>query len=677
MNTALEAKILLWSGAGIKNRRQARSDKVIMQACRAIRGMTINGGSMKKNLISRIIYGALIFTCTVLFSAQASAAEGSVAAQRTATIEKAKSDLVTIREKLNNKMVAQQKAGDKAGARNTQLRILAANNLNNMLNAESGTGGDIYKVNLIEQYSVILNIQDFSGISWREVMNYRLPSPSEMYDSTHISSARVRTGTEQPDGQALEAFEGRALTYASHNTYETMFNGYVRGMGNVAIALNDTFADINPGTAFLEAGLGMKVSGEDIGREMGAGERAFSAGKGVVEVVVDVNVERLMKDTAKSLGTKVGEGKAPKSGGRKSGAADAGEGPSLKGVADDADNTATRANPAVPEGSDKVIGRVDLAGEGTDDITPLLDLENFNIDLRTGEVTRGASFSPKDQAAIEEGFGTGSSSGGTAATAAVPAPGGGTGTEQLIGVVNLSDVNNTMDLVGLTALDNFNIDLRTGEITVMDVGGGRLSPAQQTRIADDFKPQGPIGRDTKIDIEFQGRETEIDIQDSTTIVERNMWGGTYRERPKPPKDEKSRKPLMPKSPWDIFDLMEPGRFPEGTMPEPTAALDVVIYDPFGMPVNATWDLFLPGFENGAAPEIMKKEEEEPQPQGAGIPGEEDDDDPCWGADCIEFGPRNTGPRDVGREAGFSAPGESVQQEKVHPDHHDGHHDFPH
>src|SRR3989338_2255438 len=128
-----------------------------------------------------------VFFLILNFSSQSfSADKPSISQQRTEIIEKAKSDLVGIKGKLNQKMTEQLQAGDKAGARNTQLRVQAANNLSNMLDAKSEAGGDILKVELIKNYAPILNTQDFSGLSVREVRNYRM-NYHEVYDGQSIT----------------------------------------------------------------------------------------------------------------------------------------------------------------------------------------------------------------------------------------------------------------------------------------------------------------------------------------------------------------------------------------------------------------------------------------------------------------------------------------------------------
>src|SRR5690606_2545723 len=98
-------------------------------------------------------------------------AEPSIAQQRQDVIQRAQNDLIDIQTKLNEKVQEQAKAGDKAGARNTQHRLQAAKDLSAMLRADSQAGGDIFKVRLIESYAGILNA-DFSSMGVREAMNY-------------------------------------------------------------------------------------------------------------------------------------------------------------------------------------------------------------------------------------------------------------------------------------------------------------------------------------------------------------------------------------------------------------------------------------------------------------------------------------------------------------------------
>ncbi|HCM42642.1 MAG TPA: hypothetical protein DIS66_04960, partial [Candidatus Omnitrophica bacterium] len=524
--------------------------------------------------------------------------EPSVAEQRQQVIQKARQDLDTIRTQLTQRMNEQVKLGDKEGARNTQVRILAATDLANMLDAAPQTGGDIFKVRLIESYNGILNVTDFSESSFREIMNsYNRIGPDQLYDATEIVNERVDTKSDKKDLMALRALQDRAIYFAAQSTYEDMHSGFQRGMAGVALAINDTFADLNPATSLLEAAIGTKVSGEDIGKDMTAGERAGSLFKFVIEMVVDVGTEKLMKDTMKGLKTRVGD--EPGAGDSKApakGAADKGSAPdsAVKSA------EAGRVNP-----NERVIGQVNLDDvSNIDDMTPLTGLDNFNIDLRTGQVTTSPTgrIGAADQTQIEAGLKPQGPLGGdqkidlqgTSATAVIKPPMG--NGEQVIGYVDLENVNDVFDAVGFTHLDNFNIDLRTGQVTTSGAPGGRIDAAGQAQITEGFKPQGPLGGDQKIDLDFQHRTTEIDIQGQTTVRQEAVWGGSFNSGfndPKPvsgtigPRDE--LKPL-----WDLFDLPHEE---SKQLPAPKQIHPIIVYieDPNGGPrVGILIDVFNEG-----------------------------------------------------------------------------------
>jgi len=524
-------------------------------------------------------------------------AEPSITEQRQQVIQKAQTDLVVIRQKLDKKLQEQVAAGDKAGARNTQLRILAATNLDHMLAADSQAGGDIFKIHLIEGYNGIINIPDFSELSFREIMNYRMSHPDELYDTAHITGARADTRSEKKDMMALRALEDRAIYYASQATYEDMHAGFRRGMASVALALNDTFADINPATSLLEAGLGVKVSGTEIGQQMTGGERAWSLGKFVLEAAVDVGTEHITRDAVKGIGTRVG---TPR------GSADTPKRGDLQVETDapDAPHAGSKASDLGSSG-EHVIGRVNLEDvNNLDDITPLTGLDNFNIDLRTGQVTTtntpGGRIGAADQAVIEAGFKPQGPLGGdqkidlnqgTSATAIVkpPVQGG----DKVIGYVDLENVNDVFDMAGLTHLENFNVDLRTGAVTTSPVQGGRIGAADQAKIEAGFKPQGPLGGDQKIDLGFQNATTVIDAQGMTTVREDAVWGGTHnsnfadpRAAPGTHKPADELKPI-----WDLFDL-PPEKSKQLPSPELPFPLLIFVDNPQGGPRMAVWiDIF--------------------------------------------------------------------------------------
>lgn len=535
----------------------------------------------------------------------------SVSQQRTEIIEKAKSDLVGIKEKLDKKRQEQVQAGDKKGAHQTQLRIIAANNLSNMLEAKSEAGGDIFKVELIQNYGPILNTQDFSVLSVREVMNYRMASPDEIYDGSSISSARAAiNNSPNRDTRVLQAMEGRALHYASHQTYVVMHSGFVRGMANVSLAFNDMFADLNPATPFLEAGLGVKVSGEEIGRELSAGERAQAVGQGILETVVDYKVDQVVKGAVKGIGTQVGPG-------RTSGGSSKATPPkaSLEGTAD---NLETQVTPSRPAGPGRVIGQADLNDvNNLDDIMPFTGLDNFNVDLRTGQITTGKTpggrISPEGQAVIEQGLKPASPLGGdqkfdlqgqgTSATAVVPAPiSPPVGREKVIGYVDLENVNDVMDMAGFTALENFNIDLRTGQVTSGGASGGRISPAGQQVIEQGLKPKGSLGGNSKDGLGIQNQTTQIDAQGQTTVMDGQVWGDVNKNLKMPKPDKQKRKPKEGLKPlWDLFDLKpEKGTEVPPAPPVGPVGLEILIFGPDGKAIPLDLNIFLDGFESGQA-----------------------------------------------------------------------------
>ena len=113
-----------------------------------------------------------------------------------------------------------------------------------------------------------------------------------------------------------------------------------------------------------------------------------------------------------------------------------------------------------------------------------------------------------------------------------------------------------MDMAGLTGLENFNIDLRTGRVTAGDTPGGRISPDGQAAIEQGLKPQGPLGGDQRIDVGgIQNQTTQIDAQGQTTVMDGQVWGDVNpnmggAKTPKPGrKPKEGLKPL-----WDLFDL---------------------------------------------------------------------------------------------------------------------------
>ena len=463
-----------------------------------------NRGEKMKFLLLKKTRIFFVIAVSIFLLPAVAKAEKSLTEQRQQAISKAQNDLVVIREKLGKKLDEQVKTGDKTGARNTQLRIQAAMNLDNMLRAESGTGGDIFKLHLIAGYSGILNVEDFSNLSFREISNYNMSLASEIYDGTHITDARVRIETEKPDLLALQALQDKAIYFASKDTYTQMHDAMQKSLGEVAIAINDTFVDLNPASSLLQAALGVGLSGDKLGQELSTGDRAYSFGKFFVEVAFDIGTDKLMSDTMKGLGTRVGSPRPTKDMPT----------PGSRGRLD-VDVDAPRAK--APSSDETIIGHVDLQNAShVDDMTPFTGLDNFNIDLRSGQVTTrshgGGRIGAVDQTKIEAGFNPKSQSPDNQATAVFsPVPG-----EQIIGHVDLDEVNNVFDIVGLTKLENFNIDLRTGTVTTSSKPGGRLSVKEQGKIEADINTPRNHPSNTAERADFHHAETELDIHNMTT-----------------------------------------------------------------------------------------------------------------------------------------------------------------
>jgi len=293
-------------------------------------------------------------------------------------------------------------------------------------------------------------------------------------------------------------------------------------------------------------------------------ERLESLQDFFIELALDVATDKVLGDAVKGIGTRVGTDPGSTSAPRKG---------KLQ-----VDTNAQAPDAAVPGSAgkkttasgDEIIGRVDLSDvDNVDDMIPFTDLDNFSIDLRTGQVTTskspGGRISPADQSRIDNDLNPQRSpdSGqtvdvnqGTAATAFVKPPSPNKAGEQVIGRVDLEEVNEVFDMVGLTHLDNFNIDLRTGQVTT-NSAGGRIGPADQAIIETGLKPQGPLGGDQKIDLDFHNAPTEIDIQGMTTVNLNSVYGGTYNKKFADPQAapglNKPRDEIKPI--WDILDLI--------------------------------------------------------------------------------------------------------------------------
>lgn len=314
--------------------------------------------------------------------------------------------------------------------------------------------------------------------------------------------------------------------------------GFLRGAAGVTMGVNDLFAAANPGTNVLEATLGVAVSGPNVGQDLTVKERVLAGALGTLEIIPLIdgvgNVARTNRDVNVMHGSSRGESRPV--GTRTRGAA-SGEPPAPRSARQPAaPGPEVRRPPSQARSGERVIGQADLENVNeVGDLNPFLELDNFNVDLRTGQVTTssrpGGRIDAAGERVIEEALGIqrgpndtivsqrnpaiGSQAGaasGEQATQVLPPrdPRSGSG-EQVIGRVDLENVNDVDDLIPVLQLDNFNVDLRTGQVTTSPVSGGRIDAAAQRAIEDGLTAQ-PGPADTRIRLGDQTPEAPAGVQ---------------------------------------------------------------------------------------------------------------------------------------------------------------------
>ena len=363
-------------------------------------------------------------------------------------------------------------------------------------------------------------------------------------------------GTSQ-DIRALEALEDRALVFAQQNAHFAHEAEIERSMRALPKQMNDVFASVNPATGLIEATVGVRARGDDVGRELTPGERARAAVEGTVAAAT-VAATGSLNGAARDMKVRVG-GRRPLATTR----------PKPNEVFDP---TAKAKRP--PEG-EVVIGKTDMSTiEGTD-ILPQVGDGNFNVDLRTGVITRpkGAGrISAADQRRLAATLDENPSPGINGSTAvAVPNEGAAastglnlnTGTttigrppartsgpaaaprtaprttsrstsggnrvfdptrggprkassierrpvrEKVIGRANLKRVDEGAEILdAVKGRDNFNVDLKTGRITTQPKGEGRLRAKDRRRVGNTMKEMAR--RDARVKKAREARRAAAD-----------------------------------------------------------------------------------------------------------------------------------------------------------------------
>lgn len=178
--------------------------------------------------------------------------------------------------------------------RNAEVRIGLVNNLNRITSVESGN--QVAKLEAARNYHHLLNQEGYNDDP-REIYMNR----PNMRDTLEIND--LRGAIASSGDPVIDAYEQAALDSASAAAHAKVSEGLIRGMGHVTMGLNDFFTSLNPADPFLQAGLGVKTSGSDIGRELSTGERLWQLGTGAIELGIDIGGGLLLQEATRMPGS--------------------------------------------------------------------------------------------------------------------------------------------------------------------------------------------------------------------------------------------------------------------------------------------------------------------------------------------------------------------------------------
>lgn len=177
---------------------------------------------------------------------------------------------------------------------NARIGVGLANNLNRVTEVESGN--QIAKLEAARNYHRLLQQQGYNDDP-REIYMNR----PNMRDSLEIND--LRGAVRSSGNPVVDAYEQAALDTAAATAHQKVSEGLLRGVGHVTMGLNDFFTSLNPADPFLQAGLGVKTSGTDIGRELSVGERLWQLGTGAIELGVDIGGGLLLQEATRMPGS--------------------------------------------------------------------------------------------------------------------------------------------------------------------------------------------------------------------------------------------------------------------------------------------------------------------------------------------------------------------------------------
>lgn len=366
--------------------------------------------------------------------------------------------------------------GELGAARHFELKMRAADNLVKMLSVDADWKGKLVQVGLAEEYATVFDVDDFSTLSPRTIRG-RTPSANRLRLTVPaITKDRLVTRGNRTDVQALEALEDRALVFAEQRAYSDQQEGIERAMKALPKRMNDVFAAVNPATGLLEAATGKRVRGDDVGRDLTAGERVLAG----IEGTVASGGVALLPGAVGAAKEKVGPGTAVRSVPRASGAKGSSGGKGSTGGKRPAGGSgssgggAGRSNRGGDGGAGGGRGG-SAAGAGAEG--PNGPGRNRVFDPTKGLDGGGKGARPRRQPRSVDG-------------------------EERIGKADLTDTDPLDIEVATQGLDNFNVDLKTGVITKQPKGGGRISKQDEGRLQATFE-KAWAERDAKLNAAYR------------------------------------------------------------------------------------------------------------------------------------------------------------------------------
>lgn len=168
-------------------------------------------------------------------------------------------------------------------------------NLNSILDVEDANR--VAQLNVAKGYVDLISRNSYDGDP-RTIVGDANRQHDDQYDISDLRRARRKSGNA-----VVEALEQRALIWAGVATHKEAMDGVLSGVEGIARALNDTLCAFNPMDPFVQAALGVKTSGPDIGRELNGLERVGEFAKGTLDLATGRMIGHGLKRLQEGTGT--------------------------------------------------------------------------------------------------------------------------------------------------------------------------------------------------------------------------------------------------------------------------------------------------------------------------------------------------------------------------------------